>query len=106
VAEDVSANVIGMIVRHQGAIQSHTVAVSYLNDGRDVPCWINNHAYPLFIVSNKIDEVRHLRCKVVRLSKIPAREKLSNIETHYTLRLDYPQKAEEIPSLKKVRAVG
>ena len=79
VAENIATDMVGMIMRHQRSSQPHALVLSHLEDARDVPGWINHHANLLFVVAYQIDEVGHLRCKVIRRRKIAARKKLSNV---------------------------
>src|SRR3989442_366640 len=74
VPEHVSPNMIWMIVGDQRACQTHSLVVGALYDTGYVPGWVHNHADAFLFVSDKIDEIGHLRCDIVSFSKIAARQ--------------------------------
>jgi hypothetical protein len=73
-SKNITANVVGMIMRRQRPGYSHVVIFGLLDDARYIPGRIHNHAFPFRVVSNQIYEVGHLDSEVVGMGKFTARE--------------------------------
>jgi len=81
-AKNIPADVIGMIMGDQRPDELHIIPLGGRYDARDIPSRIDDHADSLDIVTNEINEIRHLRSEIVGQAKISACKKLFYINPH------------------------
>ena len=87
VPEDVAANVVGVVVRHQRPLDAHVVCGGGRQNPRHIPGGIDNHAAPNVTIAHQIDEVGHLSCHRVLLGEVPAGLELSQIQSCHVPKL-------------------
>jgi hypothetical protein len=80
VAEEVTADVIGMIMSDESADEPHLVSVGDLHEPLDVPSRVDDYCLARRAVANQIAKIHHLSRDGVRLGEVSAREELTEVE--------------------------
>src|SRR5262245_56268673 len=71
-----------MIMSDQRTHQFHLGAVHHVQNARDIPGRVDNHAFARFVVADQVDEICHLSGKVVLGCKVTPSQQLFDKQSH------------------------
>jgi hypothetical protein len=81
VAEQIAANVIGMVMRRERAHDLHAILACGVNQPTYIPRGVDDHTFIRRSIADEVAEVEHLLSDRVGRGEVTACEKLFEVET-------------------------
>ncbi len=75
-----TADVVGVVMRAEGAHDLHLVGLGNVHDVVDGPGGVDDHALPALGVAHEVHEVGHLTAHGVLLAEVPAGQQLAEVQ--------------------------